>query len=64
MDIKISDDILKKSNTSAEELRVEIAIMLYKNKGLSLGQASEIANLHQIQFQRELAKEKFQLIMI
>jgi len=58
MDIKISDDILKMSNTTADELRLEFAILLYKNKGLSMGQASEIANIHQIQFQKELAKRK------
>jgi len=46
------------SNTTANELRLEFAILLYKNKGLSMGQASEIANIHQIQFQKELAKRK------
>ncbi|MEO8211466.1 MAG: UPF0175 family protein [bacterium] len=42
-------------------IRVEIGIMLYKKKVLTLGQASELAKLHQIQFQKELANRRIPL---
>ncbi len=61
MEIKISDEILKTANLTDEDIRVEIAIMLYKKKVLTLGQASELAKLHQIQLQKELANRRVPL---
>ncbi len=61
MEIKISDDILKKTNLSAEDIKIEIAVLLYKKEVLTLRQASELTKLHQIQFQKELAKRKISL---
>lgn len=58
MEIKISDDILKFTELSDKEITIEIAIMLYKKQKLTLGQASELAGIHQIQFQKELAIRK------
>ncbi len=58
MDIKISDEILKKSNLSDKDIKIEIAILFYKKGLLSLGQASEIADMHKIQFQKELANRQ------
>lgn len=61
MDITISDEILRKSNLSDKDIKIEIAIMFYKKGILTLGQSSEIAEIHQIQFQKELAKRQIPL---
>jgi len=56
MIIDISDSILAKANLTAAEIRLRLAILLFQEESLTLGQASKLANLHQIQFQKELAK--------
>lgn len=61
MEIKISNDIIKFTELSDKEITLEIAIMFYKKQKLTLGQASELSKLHQIQFQKELAKRKIPL---
>lgn len=58
MTIEISDNILERIGFTKEEIQLELAIMLFKAEKLSLGQASKIANLHKIMFQKELAKRK------
>jgi predicted HTH domain antitoxin len=58
MTIEISDRILEKSGLTPAKLRLELAIILFQRESLTLGQASKIAGLHQLQFQRELAKRK------
>ncbi len=58
MVIEISDRITKKAGITEEELLLKIAIELFKEEKVTLAEASEIAGLHQIQFQKELAKRK------
>jgi predicted HTH domain antitoxin len=54
-DLVISYDFLKSAKISAAQLAVEIAIYLYEQKKLTLGQAKRLANLDQLHFQKELA---------
>lgn len=61
MALIISDDILNKAQTSADELRVEIACYLYEKQRMTMGQARQLAQLDQIQFQKELAKRDIYL---
>ena len=61
MGIKISEDILKFTELSEQEINLEIVIMLYKKQKLSLGQASELTKMHQHLFQKELAKRNIPL---
>ncbi len=58
MTIEISDTILEKAGLSKAELKLELAIYLFKENKVSIGQASVIAGLHKIMFQKELAKRK------
>lgn len=50
----IDMEILKKAGISENDMRIELAIALYKRGKLSIGKASELAGLHKIEFQREL----------
>ncbi|MCP3928095.1 MAG: UPF0175 family protein [Bacteroidetes bacterium] len=56
MTIEISDRILTNSGLTPEEIRLKLAILLFQEEKLTLAQASKLAGLHQIQFQRELTK--------
>ena len=55
MSLVIPDDILRAANMSAGELRREIALLLFQQDKLTLGQASEFAGISQLEFQRMLA---------
>lgn len=56
MIIQISDKILNKAGLTPEEIRLKLAILLFQEEKMTLAQASKVAGLHQIQFQKELAK--------
>ena len=61
MTIKISDKILKRAKLTEKELLLTIAIQLFKEEKVTLADASKLAQLHQIQFQKELAKRKISI---
>ena len=50
MSLVIPDEILQVAHISAEELKQEIAIWLFQKEKLSLAQASQLAQLPQLQF--------------
>jgi len=56
MSVVIPDDILQSSKMTEDELRLEIAIMLYKQEKISSGKARAWTGLTVIEFQHELAK--------
>lgn len=58
MVIEISDSIMKKAKLQPEALKLRLAVMLFKEELITLVQGAEIAGLHQMQFQKELAKRK------
>jgi len=55
MSITIPDELLDSSRISADQVRLEVAVVLYQKGGLSIGQATSFSGLTRIQFQRELA---------
>jgi len=55
MSVVIPDQILTQSGLSSNELLLKVALLLFKEEKLTLGQASRLAGLHQMEFQRELA---------
>ncbi len=61
MVFEISDHLLKNAKISSEELLLEIAVMLFQKERMTLAQASQLAGLHQMQFQKELGKRKIQI---
>ena len=55
MIIEIPDQIINQSGLSAEEIMLKVALVLFQEEKLTLGQASRFAGLHQYEFQKELA---------
>ena len=58
MSLVIPDDILRAANMSPSELRREIAALLFQLDKLTLGQASQYAEMSQFEFQRLLASRR------
>lgn len=58
MSVLISDDILYVTRMTESELLQEIAILLYQKEKLTLGQASNLARMSQLQFQLLLASRQ------
>jgi predicted HTH domain antitoxin len=54
----IPDDILRATHMSSEELRLEVAVMLFAKKRLTLGKAARLAEMSQRNFQHLLGKRK------
>jgi predicted HTH domain antitoxin len=61
MNISISDHLVQQTGISAEEILLKIAILLFSEERITLAQASGIAGIHQISFQKELAKRNIPL---
>jgi len=58
MSLMIPDEILHATGMSETELRQEIAILLFQREKLTLGQASQLASMSQLQFQHLLASRQ------
>ena len=58
MTIEIADDILVSGKISMAEIRLGLALWLFQEKQVALGKCAELAGIHKIQFQKELAKRK------
>ncbi|BAY44257.1 hypothetical protein SAMD00079811_18530 [Scytonema sp. HK-05] len=56
MSVVIPDDILLSTKMTEDELKLEIAIMLYNQEKISGGKARAWTGLTVIEFQRELTK--------
>lgn len=54
MNLEIPDDILTASEMSEADLKLEVAILLYKREKISAGKACEWLGLNLIEFRREL----------
>jgi len=58
MSLTIPDEIIKSTRMSIQELTQEIAIMLFQKEKITLGQASRLADMNQLQFQHLLASRE------
>lgn len=56
MSLVISDDIIRASGLSERELLLEIVLMLFRQDKISLGKASELLEIHRMQFQELLTE--------
>lgn len=61
MNLVIPDDLLRAANISAAELQQEIAVLLFQQEKLTLGQASAFAHMSQLEFGRLLASRRIPL---
>ena len=58
MGVLIPDDILQATRMTEEELKQEIAVLLFQKEKLTLGQASRLSGMDQLQFQHPLASRQ------
>jgi predicted HTH domain antitoxin len=58
MSLTISDAFLHAARMSEDELRQEIAVMLFQRDKLTLAQASQFARMTRLQFQHMLASRQ------
>lgn len=58
MGVIIPDEVLETAQISADQLLQEIAILLYRQERLTLGQASKVAQVNQLEFQALLANHQ------
>jgi predicted HTH domain antitoxin len=58
MSVIINDDILQITRMTEEEIRQEIAVLLFQKEKLTLGQASKLAGMSQLQFQHLLSSRQ------
>ena len=58
MTVEIPDQIIAQSGLSAQEILLKVALILFQEEKITLGQASRLAKLHQFEFQKELAKRE------
>jgi len=56
MNLVIPDDIIRSTKMSEDELKLELAIALYKQELISSGKARAWTGLTVLEFQHELAK--------
>jgi len=54
----IPDKLLQVTHLSEDEVKTELAIVLFQKNKITLGQASELANMGQFEFQHLLASRK------
>lgn len=53
--LSIPDEAIADQDLSASELLMELAVALYRNGRLTMGHACKMANLPDLEFQRQLA---------
>ncbi len=58
MGVMIADEILHTTHMTADELMQEVAILLFQKEKLTLGQASQMVKMSQLQFQFLLASRQ------
>ena len=55
MSVTIPDEVLHSARLSEDELRQELAVMLFERERLTLAQAARLAGLNRLRFQHLLA---------
>ena len=56
MSLILSDELIRQTQRTEEELRQDIAVMLYGEEKLTLAQASRFLGVDRLEFQRILAE--------
>ncbi|MEQ8462759.1 UPF0175 family protein [Coleofasciculus sp. E1-EBD-02] len=55
MSLVISEEIVKASGLSEQELIIELVLLLFQQEKISLGKAAELLNISQVRFQKILS---------
>ncbi|OJV20249.1 MAG: hypothetical protein BGO21_12850 [Dyadobacter sp. 50-39] len=56
--LELNDNVIKSTGLSEHELRIELAVRLYEDKKITVGQGDEMTGLGNIRFQKELGMRK------
>ncbi|SKB94380.1 UPF0175 family protein [Dyadobacter psychrophilus] len=56
--LELDDQIIQSTGLSQEQLRVELAVQLYEQGKITVGQAGRMTSMGSIQFQQELGKRQ------
>lgn len=56
MSLVISEEIVKASGLSEQELIIELVLLLFQQDKVSLGKAAELLNISQVKFQKILSE--------
>lgn len=56
MSLVISEEIVKASGLSEQELIIELVLLLFQQEKVSLGKAAELLNISQVRFQKILSE--------
>ncbi len=55
MSLVLSDELIRQTQSTEEELKQDIAVMLYREEKLTLAQASRFLGVDRLEFQKILA---------
>ena len=58
MSLVIPDEFLQTARISEADLKLEIAILLFQQEKITLGTASQFAQMNQLEFQRILGSKR------
>ena len=58
MGIIITDQMLSQANLPEKQVRLELAIFFFEKQLFTLGKAAELAQVHQFELQKELARRE------
>jgi predicted HTH domain antitoxin len=61
MDVTLPDELVRATRLTEAEVKTELAVTLFQQERLTLGQAALLAGLPQLDFQRLLASRKIPL---
>jgi predicted HTH domain antitoxin len=61
MTVTIPDDVLRSTQLSEAELRAELALALFQQDRLTLGQAADLAQMPQLDFQQLLGSREISI---
>lgn len=61
MPVLISDDLIQASHLTENEIKIELAVLLFQKNRLTLGQACSLAETGRFEFQHILAGRKIPL---
>jgi len=58
MSLVIPDEVVRATHMSEDELKLELAVMLFERDRLTMGQAVRLAGIPRLQFQHVLASRR------
>ncbi|SDG77992.1 Predicted antitoxin, contains HTH domain [Dyadobacter soli] len=56
--LELNDNVIKSTGLTEQELRIELAVRLYEDGKITVGQGGTMTGLGSIRFQKELGKRK------